>query len=98
MMGTVEKVEEERTTGSVSRESNRDWSPRVGAAVEKMAEVVERLWTLLATEERSASGDSKLSSIMSSTWCSPGLAGVKTITVLPIVVTKSRKPNTVSVT
>ena len=61
MMGTVEWSVEERTTGffSLSRESNRDWSPRVGAVVEKMAEVVERLWTLLAAEERSASGDSK---------------------------------------
>ena len=98
MLGAVEESEEERTTGSFSRESNRDWSPRVGAAVEKMAEVVETLWTLLATEERSASGESKVTSIIWSPWCSPGLAGVKTMTVLPIVVTKSRKPNTVSVT
>ena len=96
---TVERTEEERRDEEASwrsRESKRDSRPSAGV------EVIVRLgggWRLLCRSKEDCSASAKLFSQMSVyLHFSPALAGVKTMTVSPTVVTKSRKPKTVSVT
>ena len=95
----VERADEERRDEEAScrsSESKRDSRPSAGV------EVIVRLggrWMLLCRSNEDCSASEKLFSHISVYLQSlPALAGVKTMTVSPTVVTKSRKPKTVSVT